>query len=87
MSSFKLEVGGNCVNGAKVLALYVGPVFGVVLAELEEKYVTWEFRTEDQASTSHGNYFHFDSRLAQCTNENAWDEARNDFLNRVEGML
>ena len=87
MNTFKLEVGSNCVNGAKVLALYVGPVEGVVLAELEAEYATWEFRTDNQSSTFAGHYFVFDSSLAECSNENAWDEARNNFLLRVEGML
>lgn len=87
MSTFKLEVSGNCVNGAKVLALYVGPVFGTVLAELETQYATWEFRTDEQSSTFAGHYFNFDPSHARCSNENAWDEARNNFLLRVEAML
>ena len=78
--SFKLEVGSNCANGARVVALYCGMFEGVVLAEYHGEYVTWVFNTSSQDVTNHGNYF-------RDTQEDAWDQAREDFLQRVEKSI
>jgi len=80
MSNFKLEVGGKCANGARVVALYCGLYEGVVLADYHDEYVTWIFNTNSQDVTNHGHYF-------RDTYENAWDEAREDFLQRVAKYL
>jgi hypothetical protein len=80
MSTFKLEVGGNCANGARVVALYCGLYEGVVLADYHGEYVTWIFNTDSQDVTNHGHYF-------RDTYEDAWDEAREDFLQRVAKYL
>jgi hypothetical protein len=76
MSTFKLEVGGNCANGARVVALFVGEQDGVVLAEYHNEYVTWLFNPDMQEGTAHGNYFHANTDLAL-------DEAKADFIERV----
>ena len=76
MSTFKLEVGSNCANGARVVALFVGEQDGVVLAEYHNEYVTWLFNPDIQEGTAHGNYF-------QANTELALDEAKADFIERV----
>ena len=76
MSTFKLEVGSNCANGARVVALYMGLYEGVVLAEYHGEYVTWVFNTDSQDVTNHGDYF-------RTNDEDAWDAARENFLQRV----
>ena len=76
MSAFKLEVGGTCANGARVVALYMGLYEGVVLADYHDEYVPWVFNTNSQDVTNHGDYF-------RTNDEDAWDAARENFLQRV----
>jgi len=76
MSAFKLEVGSNCKNGARVVALFVGDEHGIVLAEYHNEYVTWVFHVDIQDCTAHGNYFGDNTELAL-------DEAKADFIERV----
>lgn len=76
MSTFKLEVGSQCKNGARVVALFVGEQDGVVLAEYHNEYVTWLFEINMQDTTVHGNYFGSNTDLAL-------DEAKADFIERV----
>jgi hypothetical protein len=76
MSTFKLEVGGTCKNGAEVVALFKDSNHGVVLAEYHNEYVTWLFHPDMQDSTAHGNYFGSNTELAL-------DEAKADFIERV----
>ena len=76
MSTFQLEVGSTCKNGARVVALFVGEQDGVVLAEYHNEYVTWLFGRTMQDVTPHGNYFQANTALAL-------DEAKADFIERV----
>ena len=76
MSTFQLEVGSTCKNGARVVALFVGEQDGVVLAEYHNEYVTWLFERNMQDVTVHGNYFQANTALAL-------DEAKADFIERV----
>lgn len=80
MSTFKLEVGGNCANGARVVCLFFGRFEGVVLAEYHGEYVTWVFNNEIQDCTAHGNYFRDNS-------EEAYEEATKDFIERVSKYI
>ena len=61
MSDFKLVVGEHCANGAKVIALFMNESEGIVLATWKSEFITWEFSTNQQDSTVHGNYFMYDS--------------------------
>jgi hypothetical protein len=63
MSSFQLEVNGLCNNGATVIAVYKELTEGVVLARWNWEYVTWVFPTDNQSSTSHGNYYDTEKSL------------------------
>jgi len=81
MSTFQLEVGGLCNNGATVIAVYKEISEGVVLARWDWQYVTWVFRTDNQASTSHGNYYRYKEEPE--TEEVAFKEAYANFLERI----
>ena len=59
--TFKLEVGGHCANGAKVIALFCNESEGVVLATWKEEFITWGFNANQQDSTANGNYFMYNS--------------------------
>ncbi len=83
MSTFQLEVGGNCANGARVVCLFVGRFEGVVLAQWRSEYVTWVFNKEIQDCTSHGNYFLYGTRESDDTEEEAYQKAAKDFVVRV----
>ena len=84
MSTFKLEVGSDCANGARVVALYMGLYEGVVLADYHGEYVTWVFNTNSQDVTNHGDYFRTNDKVEL---EDAWDAARENFLQRVEKYI
>ena len=87
MSTFQLEVGGNCANGAEVMAVYKDSLEGVVLAKWHDtEYVTWTFLTENQSSTAHGNYYRF-NKDDSTSEEVAWDEANKNFLERITKMF
>jgi len=84
MSTFKLEVGGNCANGADVVYVHRGSKGGVVLATWRREYVTWVFPLSDESSTAHGNYFLYG---ADTSMEEALEKAQQDYLNRVGRYL
>jgi hypothetical protein len=81
MSTFQLEVGGLCNNGATVVAVYKEQTEGVVLARWNWQYVTWLFRTDEQTGTAHGNYYRFEEEPE--SEENAFKDAYENFLERI----
>ena len=88
MSTFKLEVGGNCANGARVIYVHRGSKGGVVLATWRREYVTWVFPIGYEESTSHGNYFMYGAEVEGSTSmEEALERAQEDYLKRVSNYL
>ena len=88
MSTFKLEVGGNCANGARVIYVHRGSKGGVVLATWRREYVTWVFPIDYEESTSHGNYFLYGAEVEGSTSmEEALERAQEDYLKRVSNYL
>lgn len=81
MNTFQLEVDGHCANGAKVIAVYKELKEGVVLARWNWEYVTWVFPTNNQASTSHGNYYRYEYEPE--SEEEAFKQAYENFLERI----
>ena len=71
--------GEQLPNGAKCLAVFNDGQFGIVLAGPTPggaAYATWLFNVEQGArSTSNGHYF---------INEDDWETARQDFLDRIK---
>lgn len=84
MSTFKLEVGGNCANGAEVIAVHKSNKGGVVLATWRKEFVTWVFPIDYEESTAHGNYFMYGAEVEGRPNmEDALRRAKADFIERV----
>jgi hypothetical protein len=86
MSTFQLEVGGKCNNGAVILSLWCDDVDGVVLAHYHGEYVTWLFNTTYQSSTTAGHYFRYGDGN-QDVHANALNEAKRDFVSRVANYI
>jgi hypothetical protein len=88
MSTFKLEVGGSCNNGADVIAVHRGSKGGVVLATWRKEYVTWVFPIDYEESTSHGNYFLYGAEVeGRPSMEDALRRANADYIARVSKYL
>ena len=83
MSDFKLVVGEHCANGAKVISLFMNESEGIVLATWKSEFITWEFSTNQQDSTAHGNYFMYDSD----TVGDAFYKAYADMINRIQRII
>ena len=84
MSKFTLVVGGNCANGAEVVAVHRSSNGGVVLATWRKEYVTWVFPIDYEESTAHGNYFLYGAEVEGRPNmEDALRRAKEDYIARV----
>lgn len=79
---FEIKVGNFLANGAQVLAVYMDEAEGAVLATWKDEFITWIFPTNNQRSTSHGNYFMFD-RNKDGDETEAFQRAREDFIQRA----